>query len=102
MNQQTSTEFDKGRDIVINALRQNPQIFASTLYSERTTGFIWNRKLETSSPFLQTNNPAICCLIGTSSTEIKPGICLTSTTEPLSHQGKESETLLVTSGSKRQ
>lgn len=105
MDQLTLTELDKGRDIVINNLRQNIQIFAATLYSERTTGPFWNRKLETSSPFLQTNNPNICCLIETgnrSSTEVKPGICLVSTTQPLSHQGKESETRLVTSGNKRQ
>lgn len=90
MAQQTSNPLDKGRNQVVNELHQNPGNFASTLYSERTTGPFWKRQLETSSPFFETNNSALCCLI--------ENTCSSSEAKPLSHQGKESETRLVTSG----
>jgi hypothetical protein len=90
-------QFKQEREYLIYSLRKDPYIFAKNMYSEETTGYFWNRKLITSSPYLRTNNENLCCLIGAS--EIKSSICLNSVVEPLTHQGKESETLLVKTGS---
>ena len=102
MDQQTFDQFNKDREYVLAYLRHDPRTFASTLYTERKTGPFWNRQLETFSPYLSLNNAQLCCLIGASSVKVKPNICLISKVNPLAHQGKEAETLLVTTGPLRQ
>jgi hypothetical protein len=57
--------------------------------------------LESSSPYLSTNTVQLCCLIGASSSQIKPNICLYSNVRRLSG-GKEGENYLVTTGNPRQ
>src|SRR4051794_36738386 len=98
MDQQTIDQFNKHRTEIIASLRSDPRRFASNLYIEKNTGPFWNRKLETSSPYLQTNDAQLCCLIDFSSTKIKPNICMISKVTPLQHQGKEGQTLMVKSG----
>ena len=102
MDEETLNQFSKDREYVLSYLRHDARTFASTLYTERRTGPFWNRQTETFSPYLSLNNVALCCLIGSPTTKVKPNICLVSTVEPLAHQGKEGETLLVKAGSIRQ
>jgi hypothetical protein len=101
MDQQTLTQFDNDRSYLVSSLYRDPQTFASTLYSETISGNFWNQQITTFSPYLTMNNVQLCCLIGASSTNIKPNICLHSKITPLS-KGKEGEALLITSGGFRQ
>ena len=98
MNQQELSVFASEREIVLSALRFNPDQFAATLYSERTSGPFWNRQTTTFSPYLKSNDENLCCLIGNLGDQIKPRLCLMSKVEPLAQQGKEGEILRVQIG----
>jgi serine/threonine protein kinase len=98
MDQQELFTFAKERQIVLSALRFNPDQFAATLYSDITSGPFWNRQTTTFSPYLKTNDPNLCCLIGDIKNQVKPRLCLISKVEPLANQGKEGEILRVQIG----
>ena len=102
MNQQELSVFASEREIVLSALRFNPDQFAATLYSDRTTGPFWNRQTTTFSPYLKSNDANLCCLIGNLGNQVKPRLCLMSKVEPLAQQGKEGEILRVQIGDIRQ
>ena len=102
MNQQELSVFASEREIVLSALRFNPDQFAATLYSDKTTGPFWNRQTTTFSPYLKSNDANLCCLIGNLSNQVKPRLCLMSKVEPLAQQGKEGEILRVQIGDVRQ
>lgn len=98
MNQQELFTFAKERQIVLSALRFNPEQFAATLYSDSTSGPFWNRQTITYSPYLKSNDPNLCCLVGNLNIVDKPRLCLISKVEPLSNQGKEGQISRVTIG----
>src|SRR5436305_6688505 len=94
MDQETLNEFKQSRDYLLYYLNYDPRTFAATLYTETPTGPVWNRKIDTYSPYLPISTSSLCCLIGASGQQIKPNICLYSTIKPLA-KGKEGETILI-------